>query len=65
MKRAPANAPQEPESVLSLSYRGALPDILRAIASQIEDGHARAESFTARVSRDSFELQAMIDLIPK
>jgi hypothetical protein len=53
------------ENVLSLTYRGALPEILRAIADQIDDSHATAEHFTARVTRDVFELQATIHLVPK
>lgn len=54
-----------PENILSLVYRGALPEILRAIATQIDEGHASAENFTARVSREAFELQATIHLTPK
>jgi len=61
MKRA--SAPVEPaESVFSLSFRGALPDILRAIATEIETGVATAEHFTSRVSRGQFELSVVINL---
>lgn len=52
-----------PESILSLTYRGALPEILRKIADEIEFGSATAEHFTSRVSRDVYELSATIHLM--
>lgn len=57
-------APPTPadESVLSLIYRGALPEILRRIATEIESGNADAEHFSTRVTRDVFELSATINL---
>jgi hypothetical protein len=53
------------ESVLALTYRGALPEMLRAIATEIESGRADAEHFTSRVTRETFELSALINLRTK
>lgn len=61
MKR-PTPPAEGAESVFSLSFRGALPDILRAIATEIETGTATAEHFTSRVSRGQFELTVVINL---
>lgn len=60
-KRTPI--PELSESALSLIYRGALPDILRLIAHQLEQGNAEAEHFSARVGQGSFDLQATITLL--
>jgi hypothetical protein len=60
-----ASAKDQPENVLSLVYRGALPEILRAIATELESASANAEHFTSRVCRDTFELSVLITLIPK
>jgi hypothetical protein len=59
MTRKPADLA---ENGLSLIYRGALPEILREIARQIDEGNASAEHFSARVGRESFDLQATISL---
>lgn len=56
-----ATKPKE-ESILSLSYRGALPEILRKIADQLENGNAHGQSFTCRVGTETFELSATISL---
>lgn len=57
----PATKPAD-NNVLSLTFRGALPEILRMIADQIENGRATAESFASVVTRDQFELRATIHL---
>lgn len=51
------------ENALSLLYRGALPEILRTIARQLEAGNAEAENFSARVGQGSFHLSAAITLL--
>lgn len=61
----PTNSEPTPENVLSLTYRGALPEILRTITVQLENGSAIAAHFTARVSHGTFELSTAINLIPK
>jgi len=48
------------ESALKLTYRGALPDILRLIATELENGNAHAEDFTNKSVEDiSEEIQGV------
>jgi hypothetical protein len=62
-KATPAKAYLD-QHVLSLSYRGALPDILRLLADKLESSECTAEHFTARVARETFEISASINLHP-
>lgn len=57
-----APAKSKAESIFSLSFRGGLPEILRAIAQQLEDQAVTAESFTSAVTKDRFELRIVVDL---
>ena len=55
--------PVLPDNALSLLYRGALPEILRMIAQQLDEGSVEAEHFSARVGQGSFDLQATITIL--
>lgn len=58
----PEKPPPKPESIFSLTFHGALPEILRAMASELENGSAAADNFTSVVGRDTYELRAVIHL---
>lgn len=53
-------AQQPAESVFSLTYRSALPEMLRQIADELERGSAIADHFSSSVGRESFELRIVI-----
>lgn len=63
-KENPPLAEPKPESVLSLAARGALPEILRKIADEIDANRATAEQFACTVGRENFELRCTIHLHP-
>jgi hypothetical protein len=54
--------PPKQENIFDLSFRGGLPEMLRALAAKIESQDALAESFTSTVSRERFQLTVDIDL---
>ena len=53
----------EPNSFFDLSFRGALPEILRALAAKLEAGEVQAEQFDWRLSKDRLEFTARIDML--
>lgn len=55
----------KPESMFDLSFRGGLPDMLRAVAAKLESREVDAEHFQCSVSKEAFELTARINLHPK
>lgn len=65
MKDNKTTAPAAAESCLALSYRGALPEILRAIATELDAKRAFADHFITKATNDSFELSAFISFTPK
>lgn len=57
--------PTKPDNIFDLSYRGGLPDMLRAIAAKLESREVDGELFTCHVTKEVFELTARILLHPK
>lgn len=60
--KIPPHGAPEPKSALKLSYEGGLPEILRLIATELDLDRATAESFTAEVGRDFFNLSVSLRL---
>lgn len=54
-----------PDTFFDLSFRGGLPEILRAIADRLDAGEVHAEGFDWQLRRGQLELTAHISMEPK
>jgi hypothetical protein len=61
MKKTSPPTPAAP-GLLSLSYEGKLPEILRLLAEQIDAGRAKAERVTWNLTEDRLEFGASLDM---
>ena len=62
---AAAKADAPPSGFFDLSFSGHLPELLRAIADQIDAGDVAAEQFDWSLTRKQLQFSARIDMKPE
>lgn len=61
----PTPPPAGPQSFFDLSFSGHLPQLLRAIADQIDAGDVSAEQFDWSLTKKHLQFSARIDMKPE